>query len=102
MGTKNTPSLFDCYAKALPDEPMFHLLARDPAAPELIRIWVAIKTGNLEQALHFAGSAVSLARGNFKDFNDQHQEAYNVAAEMEDWRKLNYGKWREPANGDNL
>ena len=30
MGTKNRPGLFDCYDAALPDEPSFHLLARDP------------------------------------------------------------------------
>lgn len=30
MGTKSNPTQFDCYANALPDEPMFILLARDP------------------------------------------------------------------------
>lgn len=42
MGTKNVPGAFDCYAKAEPDEPMFTLLARDPTAPALVRIWVAM------------------------------------------------------------
>lgn len=39
MGTKANPSPYDCYAKAEPDEPMFILLARDRAAPHLIRKW---------------------------------------------------------------
>jgi hypothetical protein len=39
MGTKNSPGQFDCYAKAEPDEPMFVLLARDPAAPDLVESW---------------------------------------------------------------
>ena len=40
MGTKSEPGRFDCYGKAEPDEPIFTLLARDPAAPRLIRDWV--------------------------------------------------------------
>lgn len=39
MGTKNNPGKFDCYAKAEPDEPMFILLGRDPAAAHTIRAW---------------------------------------------------------------
>lgn len=39
MGTKNNPGAFDCYDNAAPDEPMFILLARDPAAPALVRAW---------------------------------------------------------------
>jgi hypothetical protein len=39
VGTKNNPGKFDCYANAAPDEPLFVLLARDPDAPALIRIW---------------------------------------------------------------
>lgn len=39
MGTKNKPGDFDCYGNAEPDEPMFILLARDPAAPELVEAW---------------------------------------------------------------
>lgn len=37
--TKDSPSEFDGYTKALPDEPTFTLLARDPQAPQLIRQW---------------------------------------------------------------
>lgn len=43
MGTKNNPGKFDCYAKAEPDEPLFVLLARDPAAPVLIYLWTIIR-----------------------------------------------------------
>ena len=38
--TKNKPGVFDCYAKAGPDEEMFVLLGRDAAAPAAIRAWV--------------------------------------------------------------
>lgn len=40
MSTKNNPKASDCYARALPDEPMFVLLARDPAALSTIEFWV--------------------------------------------------------------
>ncbi len=46
MGTKNNPGAFDCYAHALPDEPMFVLLARDPHAPTAIRAWIAQRVGH--------------------------------------------------------
>lgn len=39
MGTKQNPGNYDCYAKALPDEPLFILLARDEWAPVLVEDW---------------------------------------------------------------
>lgn len=39
MGTKQNPARFDCYANALPDEPMFVLLARDDDAPFRVEDW---------------------------------------------------------------
>ena len=39
MGTKNNPGTFDCYASAMPNEPMFILIGRDPDAPHLVRAW---------------------------------------------------------------
>ncbi len=44
MGTKNDPGKFDCYSKAEPDEPMFVLLGRDPAAPIVINLWADIRS----------------------------------------------------------
>lgn len=40
MSTKAEPGRFDAYGKAEEHEPIFALLGRDPAAPELIRAWV--------------------------------------------------------------
>jgi hypothetical protein len=48
MGTKNEPGKFDCYANAEPDEPMFVLLARDPAAPRAILEWIKVRKGMIE------------------------------------------------------
>jgi hypothetical protein len=53
MGTKNNPGKFDCYANAAPDEPMFILLGRDPAASLLVKLWVEMRrrTGESEEKL---------------------------------------------------
>lgn len=66
MGTKNNPGSFDCYKNALPDEPMFILLARDPEAPLLIRLWANIR------------------RRIGDDLKAE--EAEKCASEMESWR----------------
>ena len=45
MGTKINPGKWDCYAKALPDEPLFVLLGRDPFAAECVRYWCSLRSG---------------------------------------------------------
>lgn len=43
MATKNQPGDYDCYANALPDEPMFILLGRDRNAPSLVEAWADVR-----------------------------------------------------------
>lgn len=84
MGSKNQPGEFDCYANALPDEPMFIVLGRDPQAPALVEEWA-----NERQVLINSGerprSDVAMVK-----------EARECAANMRRWRKTNYGAWRKP------
>lgn len=75
MGSKLKPGDYDCYANALPDEPMFILLARDPIAPSLVRDWASTRLN--------AGESLEKVR-----------EALECADAMEEWRNENYGKWR--------
>lgn len=71
MGTKNNPGTFDCYANAGPDEPMFVLLGRDPAAGALVREWARWREAagenpaKVEEARSCARSmdACAMARG---------------------------------------
>lgn len=74
MGTKNDPGKFDCYAKAEDDEPMFVLLARDPAAPHAVRQW-------------------AYGERDFGDKSEDHvrkvREAFECATAMELWRIKN-------------
>lgn len=67
MGTKLKPGKFDCYENAAPDEPMFVLLARDPLAPILVRLWSDLRE-------HAAGNPSKVL------------EARTCAADMESWR----------------
>lgn len=39
MSTKNNPGAWRCYEAALPDEPIFTILARDPAGPATLQFW---------------------------------------------------------------
>lgn len=82
MASKANPGQFDCYASALPDEPMFILLARDPMAPMIVQNWA-----NARKQLISAGD---------KPLDDLAvvDEALTCAAEMRAWRFNNDGKWR--------
>lgn len=90
MGTKLNPGTYDCYANALPDEPMFILLARDPLAPTLIDSW-AIRRSQL------------IDSGEKPDTDrPMVTEAFACAGAMRSWRVENDGKWRVPLPGQSL
>jgi hypothetical protein len=84
MGSKINPSDFDCYANALPDEPMFILLARDPSAPSLIEWWADNRESAIDQRLRPESDRNMIA------------EARQCAKNMRAWRTANDGKWRTP------
>lgn len=84
MGTKLQPGTFDCYANAEPDEPMFILLARDAAAPGIVRRWAA----------HRATDPATPP--------EQVEEALACAAAMEAWRAARVEQKRDEAPYDNL
>lgn len=83
MGTKDKPAKFDCYSNALPDEPVFVLLARDPSVPELIEAWAG-------------GRLYDIAVGK-RPQSDMAmvEEAQDCAKAMRAWRQSNNGKWRK-------
>jgi hypothetical protein len=83
MGTKLNPGNFDCYENALPDEPMFVLLARDPDMPELVREWA-----------HRRQIAINNGERPHSDQPMVH-EAWDCASDARAWRKANDGKWRK-------
>lgn len=83
MGTKNNPGKFDCYAKALPDEPIFHILARDPAAAKVIRFWISIRLQRIQQ-----GDAPTTDYAMI-------DEAENLARQCEGWRAANLDAWKQ-------
>lgn len=82
MGTKENPGKFDCYKNALPDEPMFVLLARDPDFNRLVCEWANKRESDIRCG--------ERPQSDYAIVN----EAYNCASEGEKWRQENNGKWR--------
>jgi hypothetical protein len=73
MSTKQNPGKFDCYSNAEPDEPMFVLLARDPAAPLMVLLWSRIREKYQDKSKKFLND------------NSKIQEARDCADEMRKW-----------------
>lgn len=92
MATKNNPGQFDCYTKAGPDEPLFTLRAKDPAAPFLVDIWVASRTGDLDSIMRHV-EKMSRDPGVIKrvseDGYEKLTEATACAREMRRWHREN-------------
>lgn len=83
MGTKNNPGVFDCYANALPDEPMFVLLARDPLFGKYVFRW------GVDREMQ-----ISCGERPDSDYA-MVQEAFVCSREGQKWRKNNMGIWRK-------
>lgn len=84
MGSKIKPARFDCYANALPDEEMFILLARDPVAADIVRLWARFRRKLVELGDKPSSDAAMI------------HEAEDCASTMERWREHNDGRWRLP------
>lgn len=80
MGTKNEGD--PCYDAALPDEPMFVLLARDTQAPQVVRVWAARR-----MALVYSGQCPASDIQKACD-------AYQLADRMVEWRQNADESWR--------
>lgn len=84
MGSKNNPGKFDCYANALPDEPMFVLLARDPDFHRLVNEWADRRERDVTCGDRPKEDMALVA------------EARMCAALGANWRRNNLGVWRRP------
>jgi len=72
MSTKQSPGPFDCFKAALPDEPIFVILGRDPAGPATLDKW--------------AHERIVLGKNVTPDDRERLREAINQATEMSEWR----------------
>lgn len=84
MASKLKPGLYDCYHEALPDEPMFTALARDPDFEGVIGLWAMRRL-------------TRIAKGEcpLSDL-DKVREALETSREGVAWRVQNMGTWRLP------
>jgi hypothetical protein len=85
MSTRNHPSLFSCADRALPDEPVFELLARDPSFAKLVRAWADER------------EAAVLCGDRPASDMDQVNEARHCAVIGENWRREHLYAWRPTA-----
>lgn len=99
MSTKLAPGTFDCYRAALPDEPMFILLARDASAPDRLREWA-----DGRRKLLLAEKLERPQVDEDKAWNDHWKQdmakcrdADMIANDMVAWRACNDGVWRNVA-----
>lgn len=97
MGTKVEEEERGCLSKALPDEPMFVLLARDLDAPRLVRAWA-----DRREATDAPDQKWEADKWVTPPHPDAAQiaEARYCAARMEVWRYENEGKWRNQPKKD--
>ena len=86
MGTKENPGIYDCYGRAMPDEPMFTLLGRDPDAPSLVSEWADKREAD-----------VHAGRRPPEDLKAV-EEARECARRMRTWREENDEAWRRVGN----
>jgi hypothetical protein len=91
MGSKLKPGDYDAYNMALPDEPMFVLIARDPSAPNMLRIW----SDTRRKLVHARAEAGDIDDAAFAEGLRKCSEADACADDMVIWRKVNEGRWRE-------
>ncbi len=87
METKLNPNPNGCLAKALPDEPFFVLLARDPCAPAAICHWAELR-------------AKASVEDDRPQDAEQLSEAFETAEKMAGWRNGNHGRWKREARVD--
>lgn len=75
MTTRDNPTGTDAHRKALPDEPTFTLLARDPAAPAAIEAWM------MARVRHYDANPPAPR-------TEQHKylEAIRCVGAMDEWR----------------
>jgi hypothetical protein len=82
MGTKLHELRDGCFARAMDDEPMLVLLARDLSAPDLAEDWA-----NRREADVTAGRKPASDLGQVEEVRD-------LAGQMREWREANDGAWR--------
>lgn len=82
MGAKLTELRDGCFARAMDDEPMFVLLARDASAPKKVREWATQRKADISMGRKPASDMAVV------------DEAFETANKMEAWRETNDGAWR--------
>lgn len=84
MGTKLEPGKYDCHKNAADDEPIFTLRAKDPLAAEVVRIWAALRQGQVHVAKNLCDT-VGMFHSPREVNADKIGEALKCADDMTTW-----------------
>jgi hypothetical protein len=82
MGTRMTELRDGCFARAMDDEPMFVLLARDTRASQHVRDWATQRKADISMGKKPASDMVQV------------DDAFATADKMDAWRTEHDGEWR--------
>lgn len=86
MGTKRNPGAYDCYERAEADEPLFTLIARDPLAADLVRLWHQLRVKDGVAAAEVFAALMRKAKGLDAGDSGKISEALACARSMDAWR----------------
>lgn len=80
----------DCYHKAEQGEPKFTLLARDPVAPDIVRLWASVRNGDHVEMANAFASLASICHHRYIETGDydnaKTENAYDIADKMTQWQ----------------
>lgn len=82
--TKTHPGSFRCWEAALPDEPVFVILGRDPAAPATLEFWAHERVRQDKTHTPDDKSRIAAAIDEAKDMAEWRQRMLDHAAETND------------------
>ena len=95
MATKNEPGVYDCYKNLEPDEPYFLLKSTDVIAPYMVKAWIAIRAGDILEAIKCVVEAMEHWEGSGKENRPYDHpkaiEAFKCYRDMRQW----YGERKE-------
>ena len=91
MGTKNNPGPHECWDKALPDEPRFALLARDPQGADLVGLWCCLRRKDFNRARFLLDMMIIRAKQTRAREGDSSKisEAIGCSDAMRNWYMAN-------------
>ena len=91
VGSKATPSQYDCYPDLAEDEPYFVIRAHDPLSSALVELHAYIGAGQSGAAHNKLAEIMNMTADNAPRPSDspKYRETFAISLSMEQWRDRN-------------